>query len=335
MLDYSYLEEIFKKIGVIINDESQEEIIYYYPLVFDEKSLTYYFKSSYSIIKQPLGTFFTDFLKTNFDDFEEFKNLFFYYPFVLITNEYIKLSNMKPFSINDFHNWIIQIYQKKKKLLIRIQEQLDEILDYCIINPRNRKVNFSALDRFLVLQYVHENLTLFRHNKVETFTFYTIPHQTFTHKSEDTIYKLLEENTPVKHTVIIPSTLEALLYFVLCKIIENEIQIKICKNCGNYFISNNTKISYCNNIAPDSDKTCKKIGSSKTFHTAVNNDNLLKKYYHLYSKKCMLSRRNPDIQEYVKDFNDYKKYGKNKVMAYKSNKLSAKDFEIWLNKKDK
>ena len=49
----------------------------------------------------------------------------------------------------------------------------------------------------------------------------------------------------------------------------------------------------------------------------------------------MLARRNPDIQEYVKDFDNYKKYGKNKVAAYKSKKISAEEFDIWLNRRDK
>lgn len=335
MLNYSYLEEIFNLIGVIINDEKNEEIMYYYPLVFDEKSLTYNFKSSYSITKQPLGTFFIDFLKTDFENLEEFNDLFINYPFVVLGYEYKKIHDIGPFSIEDYKNLINQLYSKKKDLLIRIQEQLDEILDYCIINPRSRKNKFSALDRFLVLQYVHENLDLFRNNKMEVFTFYTLANQVFAHKSEDEIYKLLENNKPVKHEIHIPTSIEALIYFVLTKIIENKLQLKLCKNCNNYFISSNSKISYCDNIAPNSNKTCKEIGSSSAFHSTIDNDELLKKYYKLYSKKIMLARRNPDIQEYVKDFDNYKKYGKNKVAAYKSKKISAEEFDIWLNRKDK
>lgn len=335
MLDNSYLEEIFKLIGVIINDEKNEEIMYYYPLLFDEKSLTFNFKNSYSITKQPLGTFFVDFLNTDFEKFEEFEDLFINYSFVILGDEYKKIHNIGSFLMEDYKTLVKQLYSKKKDVLIRIQEQLDEILDYCIINPRSRKIKFSALDRFLVLQYVHENLSLFRNNKMEVFTFYTLVNQVFANKSEDEIYKLLENNKPIKHQIHIPTTLEALIYFVLCKIIENKLQLKLCKNCNNYFISNNSKISYCDNIAPNSDKTCKEIGSSSAFHSTVDNDELLKRYYKLYSKKTMLARRNPDIQEYVKDFDNYKKYGKNKVSAYKSKKISAEEFEIWLNRRDK
>lgn len=335
MLDYNYLEEIFKQIGVIINDENNEEIMYYYPLVFDEKSSTYNFKNSYTITKQPLGTFFIEFLKTDFEIIEEFNEFFINYPFVILGNEYRKVHDIGPFSVEDYQDLIKQLYSKKKDILIRIQEQLDEILDYCIINPRSRKNKYTALDRFLVLQYVHENLNIFRNNKMEVFTFYTLADQVFAHKSEDEIYKLLENNKPVKHQIHIPTTIESLIYFVLSKIIENKLQLKLCKNCNNYFISNNSKINYCDNIAPNSDKTCKEIGSSSTFHTTVDNDELLKKYYKLYAKKTMLARRNPDIQEYVKDFENYKKFGKNKVAAYKSKKISAEEFEIWINKKDK
>lgn len=49
----------------------------------------------------------------------------------------------------------------------------------------------------------------------------------------------------------------------------------------------------------------------------------------------MMARRNPDIIEYTKDLNNYKKYGKNKLELYKTNKISAEDFNNWMNNKDK
>ena len=49
----------------------------------------------------------------------------------------------------------------------------------------------------------------------------------------------------------------------------------------------------------------------------------------------MLSRRNPDIIEYQKDFESYKKFGKNKLFSYKTGKISSEDFNIWLEKKNK
>lgn len=337
MIDNSYISSIFKSIGIMINEGTKQEIMYYFPLVYDEKKSVYEFKNSYSIVTQPLGTFFTDFLNTDFEIIDDFKDLFMKYPFIILGSDYKKYNSDASFSEDEFKIFMQNTYSKKKSKLIRIQEQLDEILDYCIINPRKRKVEYTPLDRFLVLQSVHENFSLFRNNKMEVVTFYKVSNNTTANKSEDELYKLLEDknNKVEKYYTYIPENIESLIYYILSNIIENKLQLKVCKNCENYFVTSNSKINYCDNIAPGYEQTCKEIGSTSSFKTNVENDELLKRYYKLYSKKAMMARRNPDIIEYTKDLNNYKKYGKNKLELYKTNKISAEDFNNWMNNKDK
>ena len=335
MADTSYLENIFRSIGVKINSEENQEIIYHFPLVFDEKSLTYNIENSYSITKQPLGTFFTDFLNIDFEIDEDFKKFFVKYPSALLKENFKKIFNKGPISKDDFDNILKKLYCEIKNQLIRIQEQVDEILDYCIINPRNRKVKYSPVDRLLVLQSVHENLTLLKETKMEVVSFYKIPYQKLKDKNEDEIYKILENTKAKKYHTYIPTNIESFINFVLCQIIESKLYLKICKNCGLYFITSNSQVGYCDNISPGANKTCSEIGVLSSFQNTIENDTLIKRYYKLYSKKHVYSKRNPDIQEYVKDFENFKKYGKNKLASYKSKKISAEEFEIWLNKKDK
>ena len=45
----------------------------------------------------------------------------------------------------------------------------------------------------MVLQSVHENFTLFRNNKMEVVSFYKISNNATSTKSEDELYKLLED----------------------------------------------------------------------------------------------------------------------------------------------
>lgn len=335
MVDNSYIESVFKSIGIMINEEQNQEILYFFPLVFDEKNSNYQFKNNYSIVAQPLGTYFTDFLNTDFENFDEFKDFFVKYSMTVLGNDYLKIINEGTFSENEYNVFINDIYSKNRNKLIKIQKQLDEILDYCIINPRNRKENYTALDRFLVLQSVHENLTLFRNNKLELVTFYKLANEKLAYKNEGEIYELLKDNTPKKYFVYIPTSIEALIYFLLCNIVENKLHLKVCKNCNKYFLTSNAKTSYCDNIALGSDKTCKEIGRNLSFQNSIENDTLLKRYYKIYYKKSVLARRYPDIQEYIKDFNNYKKFEKNKIAAYKANKISEEEFNTWLDKKDK
>ena len=334
-MDYEYLSSVFKHIGILINNDLKQEIIYYFPLVFSKKSSKYMFKTSYVVLKQPLGTFFIDFINADFDNIEEFKEFFLKYSFSILNKNYTKLFKDKEYSESEFNELLNKIYDKKVSSLKKIQNQVDEILDYTIIHPRRK--DFTPIDRLLVLQTVHENLTLLRNNNMETLTFYKLNNAPISNKTENELYDLIKanEHRVEKITVSIPTSIESLIYFSLLNVLENNLILKVCKNCNNYFFANNSKTEYCNNIAPYSDKTCIEIGRNHSFMKSLNEDDLLERYYKIYHRKATLARRNPDIKEYVKSFDNYKKFGKIKLADYKSKSISKEEFKIWLDKKDK
>ena len=334
-MDYEYLSSVFKHIGILINNDLKQEIIYYFPLVFSEKSSKYMFKTSYVVLKQPLGTFFIDFINADFDNIEEFKEFFLKFSFSILDKNYTKLFKDKEYLESEFNELLNKIYDKKVSNLKKIQGQVDEILDYTIIHPRRK--DFTPIDRLLVLQTVHENLTLLRNNNMETLTFYKLNNVPISNKTENELYDLIKanEHRVEKITVSIPTSIESLIYFSLLNVLENNLILKVCKNCNNYFFANNSKTEYCNNIAPYSDKPCIEIGRNHSFMKSLNEDDLLEKYYKIYHRKATLARRNPDIKEYVKSFDNYKKFGKIKLADYKSKSISKEEFKIWLDKKDK
>lgn len=334
-MDYEYLSSVFKHIGILINNNFKQEIIYYFPLVFSEKSSKYMFKTSYVVLKQPLGTFFIDFINADFDNIEEFKEFFLKYSFSILNKNYTKLFKDKEYSESEFNELLNKIYDKKVSSLKKIQGQVDEILDYTIIHPRRK--DFTPIDRLLVLQTVHENLTLLRNNNMEALTFYKLNNVPISNKTENELYDLIKanEHRVEKITVSIPTSIESLIYFSLLNVLENNLILKVCKNCNNYFFANNSKTEYCNNIAPYSDKPCIEIGRNHSFMKSLNEDDLLERYYKIYHRKATLARRNPDIKEYVKSFDNYKKFGKIKLADYKSKSISKEEFKIWLDKKDK
>ena len=334
-MDYEYLSSVFKHIGILINNNLKQEIIYYFPLVFSEKTSKYMFKTSYVVLKQPLGTFFIDFINVDFNNIEEFKEFFLKYSFSILDKNYTKLFKDKEYSESEFNELLNKIYDKKVSSLKKIQGQVDEILDYTIIHPRRK--DFTPIDRLLVLQTVHENLTLLRNNNMEALTFYKLNNAPISNKTENELYDLIKanEHRVEKMTVSIPTSIESLIYFSLLNVLENNLILKVCKNCNNYFFANNSKTEYCNNIAPYSDKPCIEIGRNHSFMKSLNEDDLLERYYKIYHRKATLARRNPDIKEYVKSFDNYKKFGKIKLADYKSKSISKEEFKIWLDKKDK
>ena len=96
--------------------------------------------------------------------------------------------------------------------------------------------------RLLVLQTVHENLTLLRNNNMETLTFYKLNNVPISNKTENELYDLIKahEHRVEKITVSIPTSIESLIYFSLLNVFENNLILKVCKNCNNYFFANNS-----------------------------------------------------------------------------------------------
>lgn len=337
MANNSLISSVFDNIGFIINEKLNKEIMYFYPLIFNEKKCVYEYGNSYKMFTKPLGSFFAYFLNTDFEEFNEFKEFFLEYTFLLLDNNLKKDIHKKFFSEANFELFIKNIYDKNAKRLLKIQQQIDEILDYCIINPKKKKVDYTPLQRLFILQATQENLTILHNTKMETSTIYLVDNKEIFNKTENELYSVLADKQYRidKITVNIPLSIESILYFTLCQIIENKLKFKTCNTCGKYFLPRNSVVNYCDNIAPGSNRTCKELGRKYAFNKNNTADPLLERYYKIYYRKSTLARRNPDIVEYVKDFNSYKDNGKRKIEEYKKGKLSKEDFKKWLDKKDK
>ncbi len=71
----------------------------------------------------------------------------------------------------------------------------------------------------------------------------------------------------------------------LFKILEANIKIKRCKNCGKYFIQNNNyNIDYCNREYNSKGQTCKDIGALIQYKSKVNDNPILKEFSRAYKR---------------------------------------------------
>ena len=131
----------------------------------------------------------------------------------MLDKNYTKLFKDKEYLESEFNELLNKIYDKKVSNLKKIQGQVDEILDYTIIHPRRK--DFTPIDRLLVLQTVHENLTLLRNNNMETLTFYKLNNVPISNKTENELYDLIKanEHRVEKITVSIPTSIESLMIF--------------------------------------------------------------------------------------------------------------------------
>lgn len=161
---------------------------------------------------------------------------------------------------------------------------------------------------------------------------------------DDTIDKSIKiQKIPISNLKVIElyqfTNIIELLNLSLVRIIDNNITIKKCKNCENYFIpQNRTDEIYCDRISPqNSNKTCKEYGAKKTYRDEIKSTPI--KYEHNKTSQFFRMRINrantnntKDKEMYQKKFNTYKENYQKKKEQYQSGKLKEKDFVEWIIK---
>ena len=216
--------------------------------------------------------------------------------------------------------------------LLNLQEQIDMILDYCLVHPNKLAQNFKPIERMYALRRIDASFTILTSNKA---TFYSFPaFSSNPGKSEEEIYNFLSQKKSkvTELNLILPNNLPVLLYRSLIAVLTEQVYLRICKNCGKYFISSSKLADYCNNLAPNSKKTCKQIGKFSTFRDNMQNDPALALYYKIYNRKLAMKLRYPDIKKYSSDFDFFKTIGKAKLEKYKKRGISSETFIKWLKK---
>lgn len=332
MDENAYIKSILNYIGIAADKKNHAEIIINFPVFYVKKHQEYRIKE-YQIVSQQFGTFFADFINCDFNEKTNYINFFNKYSLSLLSvDKYTKLFKNGTCTENEYNKFIQTLINNTSKRLIKIQEQLDMILDYTLLNPSNKAKSLSPLQRLYVLERTDETLTILRANKIEYFSLhYFSKNPGYTEKE---IIDYLSKNKVQIDSIdcLIPYTIESLLYIQLCDILKEEICFKSCKYCNRYFIAENKKTEYCNNIAPSSTKTCREIGRKKVYYDLMKKDKALQLYNKIYYRKATMANRYPDIKKYVDDYEHFKRIGKKKVANYKSNIITSEDFISWINK---
>ena len=334
MEENTYISDILSNLGLAINENNNNEIVINYHIIFYKKSMKFTIDSNYKITSQSIGSFLVDFLNTDFEEYNQFFNFFMKYSLALL--EYDKLKKLFKdiyCSKHELEQFILSLQNRNKKTYIKLQEQIDMILDYCLSNQNDKYKNYKPIEKLYVLKIISPSLTILYDSKSMYFS--TILFSDFPGKTEKEIYSFLsnKKNKIIEFNLILPYNLESILYKSICSILKENVYLKNCKNCGKYFIATNKASTYCSNIAPNElKKTCKDIGRKTAFKNSKNTDPILYSYYKVYNRKYMMKSRYPDIDKYDKDLNKYREIGKKKLKQYKENKLSAEDFEYWIKK---
>lgn len=133
----------------------------------------------------------------------------------------------------------------------------------------------------------------------------------------------------------IKSTL-SLALFEAANIVNGNVRINKCKNCGGYFIPvGRTDKAYCGFPSPqDESKTCRDIGAQAAMAHKLKNDTATQEYRRLYMRLKMAIKRHPDNQHYRNQLEFLTEGMKTRRKRRKNGELSDDDILEWLSDVD-
>ncbi|MBE7040336.1 MAG: hypothetical protein E7400_00020 [Ruminococcaceae bacterium] len=134
----------------------------------------------------------------------------------------------------------------------------------------------------------------------------------------------LSENGNITLSVSISSTLQ-LLYYDLLVTLENDLPIKLCKNCHTPFIPKGRIDSvYCDRVMLGFKDKCASIGALNTYKNKL--PDIEAEFYAARRRYNTRVSRNPLLKT---EFEVWKIKAKEKLTAYRNDEISADEFKDW------
>ena len=290
-----------------------------------------------------------DFISYDFNVFNDyllfFINFFDYFIDKLDEKDiyYIKLDTLYP--IDEIIEIAKKYYDKEKEKLIHYQNLFKQCINfvYDIDNPIDMK-HLTHKQIFYLYNQIYPNV--FSEFKKDFHSVDILDYQylQFPFKPEDAklenINNLIDaigEADPSGRKLVNLNRFETnnlftSFYITLFNVVSvNSVYIKICGNCGRYFITHKKNISYCDRQVAEY-VTCKDIGNQIAQRIKQENDKVYGKYRKIYAKKAMLVKRNPDIEVYKKDYEKWKQEAKKFMNEIRNEMKSYDEFDKWLDK---
>ena len=319
-----------------------------------------YVQESHSF-RNPLGNFLFDFLNANVIDKIFIKKLLFKYGIAALTDpvgksfsEDFNLFYEDPRASKNDDSIDIDYFQSKMSAGIKdimdsyivLQKALRDVINFSYnINEEKYLNGLTPTQRYYI--YVHSYkedsyMDLFKYltdvsfSQEFDFSEYDKSIKESNFNSPESLSKYIKneckknKNFQIKNYMYSFSSLLSAYYFCVLYFVENNIPIKICKNCSKYFIPENRVSSvYCNRIF-ENNKTCKEVGANNAYKEKLKKDEINLLYRKTLSAKKMLANRNPDIPMYLEKYEAWKSEANKYKQDIKSGKKTQEQFKQWL-----
>ena len=319
-------------IEVYLNEQSYEEQVKV-PMLDYKMNNEGDYKYVTTIYEQPntIGINILNFLQNNLKDTAYFIFRFYGFKTLLTEKEQNEIYALDPNKPDELNSKIEELYNKYKKELESYKKQIIDIIEYCLFNNKKELNNLNPIERLQIFINTHsiEKYTILKYNEFKKVI--KINKDISTKTEKELIQKMKNKDNyryGVKEIYEIDNYYK-LLFLELYFILQGKIYLKKCKNCGKYFLTNNSAVIYCNNIYEDN-KSCREIGASKVFTKNLEKDEAYSLYRKVYKKKQALAKSKGG--KYEIEYNVFKNQGKDKKNAYKLKEITKKEFINWINK---
>ncbi len=209
------------------------------------------------------------------------------------------------------------------KALLKIDHKYLEILDYPSIN-NNRYDKILEVFDLVALQKSYKDAMekCLMKDDLNTPSIQRLSeYGTALHGRAELMFRIYNN---AMHEVFIASDISSLLYIEFMKMIQNDISVWICENCGKYFIiKGKYDMKYCEREV-NGEKVCQKVGAVKSFKDKVKNNPVYNEYEKVYKRFYARKRKGLITQEQFDTW--VKKSSKTKKEALKGN-LSFGEFK--------
>ena len=236
---------------------------------------------------------------------------------------------------NDFKRTSKALFDSSQKYLAKLQRQFRVCVNYMYnLNGNEDDREFEPYIKFKAYalkngmnQYTENTEVVMNSMSIFKNDFVSIKLNELTKKLNNGKINLQDGR---KYT---SKQLSNICYIVLDEIASSSTPIKICKNCGRYFIPVNRHAEvYCDLIpAKGNTKKCRELGARVTYTKTIQDVEGLLLYRRTYQKRLMVLSRNPNAtQEDKESFDNWKKSAQAKIKEYKANKITEDELNKWM-----
>lgn len=241
-------------------------------------------------------------------------------------------------------------YDKEKDNLIYYQGLFRKCINfvYCIENPLEEEIkDLTIKQRFFLYNTIYkfdfESLANnFRTSNLLKYEYDNFPLQRTYNIHQDVhplISAIKEHDYSGRHlrslNQYLTYNLFTAFYITLFNLVSiNKLHVKLCNNCNRYFITTKENVAYCDRILYDN-VTCKDIGTKLSQKRKEDSLPVYRRYRKIFAKKRMHVKRNPDIEKYQIEYENFKKESNQFKKNIQNGIKTYEDFDKWLDTQDR